>query len=170
MDRVNMTIPECRAELERHHERLKEAKEYDAKLAALREVALHTATYLSLAYEEEALHDYRTIEKMARKSLKLVKEDMFVPRRYLDNGQSWRATIGLNSIGLDFFIVQSAVERVFAESGKYTEELPDDAFGHPLLAGLKRGVKPLLGHDKRHPEFSIRETTDGIRRGVSPTE
>jgi hypothetical protein len=165
-----MTIPECTAALRQHHERLKEAKEYDAKLAALREIALHTATYLSLAYEEESLRDYRTIEKMARKSLRLVEEDMSVPRRYLEHGQSWRATIALNSIGLDFFIVQSAVERVFAESGKYTGELADDASGHPLLAGMKRAFKPLLGHDRRHPEFSIRETTDAIRRGVSPTE
>lgn len=161
-----MTIPQCKAELEKHHERLKEAKEYAAKRAALREVIRITATYLSLAYEETALHDYRSLEKMAHKALRLVEENLAVPQRYYENGQSWRATIGLNSIGLDFFIIQSTIERVLAEAGKYGDALADSAPSHRVLSRARRRIKPLLGHHRPREEFSMPEVTDRIERMV----
>ncbi|MFO7781780.1 MAG: hypothetical protein R6W94_09155 [Spirochaetia bacterium] len=161
-----MTIPQCKSELERHQERLKEANDYPTKLAALQEVIRTTATYLSMAYEETPLHDYRSLEKMARKALRLAEENLAVPERYYEQGQTWRATIALNSIGLDFFIIQSKIEGVLTEAGKYTEALADNAPSHPLLSRVRRRLKPLLGHHRPRGEFSMPEVTDRIENLV----
>ncbi|MFO8064709.1 MAG: hypothetical protein ACQETQ_05755 [Spirochaetota bacterium] len=163
-----MTIPAYRQELDKHHDRLKENKEYDAKLEALREVAYYTAFYVSEVYKEHGLYDYRRIENLAEKTRKITDEDLETVRRYYEMGQVWRANIGLTSVGLDLFIVQSGVEQVMAESGKYPEELGDSAPGHPLISSLRKTVKPLLGHNKRNPDFSIddlvRQVTENIQR------
>ena len=161
-----MTIPDYRKELDTHHDRLKENKEYEAKLEALREVAYYTALYVSEVYKEEGLYDYRRIEKLGEKTRKITSEDLKTARRYYEIGQVWRANIGLTSMGLDLFIVQSGIEQILAESGKYTEELGYGLVGNQLLSTLRKAIKPLLGHHRRTPDFSIDALVQEVHENI----
>ena len=150
-----------------HHERLKESEDYEVKLDALERAAEATVQYLSEIYRQKGLCDYRRIEKMAGKALDLTGENLRVAQSYYDRGQVWRATIGLNSIGLDFYIIQSAAERILALSGKHADELADSLPRRRLPHRLLMKLKKVLGHDRRSPYFSFAEVEKGVRSNLS---
>ncbi len=161
-----MSIIELRKEIDAYHDELKEESEYDAKYESLIMIADSTARYLSEVYEEQGLYDYRKIENMARRMLTMTGEDLVVAQRYRDHGQTWRATIALNSVGLDFYIIQTEAEKIMAESGKYREELAEHLPRKRLIIQLTKRLKRALGHDKRSSAFSFEEILSEVKKNI----
>jgi hypothetical protein len=165
-----MELLELRKEIDAYHDALKEQNEYEDKYASLLKIADYTAHYLSDVYEEKGLYDYRKIEKMALRMPRMTGEDMEIARRYRHRGQTWRATIALNSVGLDFYIIQTEAEKIMAESGKYRRELAEHIPRKRLLIELTKRLKRALGHDKKSSAFSFEEILTEVKKNIGTEE